>query len=91
MGLLVGLIGWLSAHFDRRYEQSDAKKERDGPSSGADDGIRMSLCDFAGATPSDPSVVRGSLTGDEADAELIDPTGREEMQVVDHAVVTALE
>lgn len=26
MGLLVGLIGWLSAHFDRRYEQSDAKK-----------------------------------------------------------------
>jgi hypothetical protein len=26
MGLLVGLIGWLTAHFDRRYEQSDAKK-----------------------------------------------------------------
>lgn len=26
MGLLVGLIGWLSAHFDRRYERSDAKE-----------------------------------------------------------------
>ena len=44
-----------------------------------------------GATPSTLSVVRGILTGYEADAELIYVTGREEMQAVDHAVVTAHE
>jgi hypothetical protein len=51
----------------------------------------LSLCYYGGATPSTLSVVRGSPTGYEADAELIYVTGREEMQVVDHAVVTAHE
>ena len=48
-------------------------------------------CYYGAATPSTLSVVRGSPTGYEADAELIYVTGREEMQVVDHPVVTAHE
>jgi hypothetical protein len=46
---------------------------------------------YSAATPSTSSVVRGSPTGYEADAELIYVAGREKMQVVDHAVVTAHE
>jgi hypothetical protein len=51
----------------------------------------LTLCYFGAATPSASSVVRGLPTGYEADAELIYVTGREKMQVVDHAVVTAHE
>jgi hypothetical protein len=51
----------------------------------------LSLCYYGGAIPSSLSVVRGSLTGYEADAKLNYVTRGAKMQVVDHAVVTAHE